>query len=455
MGKRLLHIKKRLRGADEPRITDTGDNEFRAGENSAASTEDCDLPEKEDKRQSAAAEERRGFVKERERAVFAMCAALAVCSFIVIFLMNFSVGVLSEEGKIALLFTKRDAEEKAAEVTDVQPAGGSRTAYEVAVSAGDDGSRMRIAAEREGELSFQDIYLKLIDSVVCIEAAGPSTAVSASGIIMSSTGYIITNEHVVENAYTIRAILHSGEIFTAALVGKDALTDLAVLKIDKNDCVSAEFGDSEGIRVGDTVLAIGNPLGAALAGTLTDGIISAVNRDVEISGNTMSLIQTNAALNTGSSGGPLIDMYGQVIGINTIKTAAADSSVEGIGFAIPAQSAKPIIDELIAYGCVSGRPTFGFEALDYDLPVSASIFYGTPGGVIISSVDVRADAYEKGIRRGDVIVRASDENVYTVSELCRIRNKHKAGDEITLTIYRKGNYYQLSVLLMDEAELKD
>lgn len=444
MGKRRYQITRRLWGAGD-RVIDSGaENEIKTGESASA--------------QGERPEERRVSVKERERAVFLLCAVLALCSFIFIFLMNFSVGIISEEGKITLSFTNRAIKEEVPEAPDFEPAAGSKTAYAVPVSAGDDdGSRMVISTgtDKESELSFQEIYLKLIDSVVCIEAAGPSSAVSASGIIMSSSGYIITNGHVVENAYTIRVILHSGEVFSAALVGKDSVTDLAVLKIDKNDCVSAEFGDSDNTRVGDTVLAIGNPLGAALAGTLTDGIISAVNRDVEINGNIMSLIQTNAALNTGSSGGPLINMYGQVIGINTIKTTAADSPVEGIGFAIPVRSAKPVIDELIAFGCVSGRPTFGFEALDYDLPISATIFYGTPGGVIISSVDVRADAYEKGIRRGDVIVKAAGEDIYTVSELCRIRNRYKAGDEVALTIYRKGNYYQLSVRLMEEAALRD
>ena len=177
--------------------------------------------------------------------------------------------------------------------------------------------------EQEG-MSLQDIYLNNIGSVVSIICSQPSSSSTGTGVILSENGYIVTNAHVVENAVSVTIQLTDNRQFYAEIVGSDEISDLAVLRIETADLIPAQFGDSGSLRVGDTVVAIGDPLGVEFRGTYTNGIVSAINRDVELNGRTMTLIQTNAALNSGNSGGPLINCYGQVIGINTMKPAGAD-----------------------------------------------------------------------------------------------------------------------------------
>ena len=208
-------------------------------------------------------------------------------------------------------------------------------------------------SDEEDALCLQDIYSSVIDSVVSISSMTSSGTSSGTGIIMSQDGYVITNHHVITGALVISVLTNDNQEFEAALVGSDEMSDLAVLKIDARGLKAAEFGDSSKLRVGDSVVAIGDPLGVQLRGTMTNGIISAINRDLTVGDRTMTLIQTNAALNNGNSGGPLINCYGQVIGINTVKMSSyysASATVEGLGFAIPISVAKPIIDELIENG---------------------------------------------------------------------------------------------------------
>jgi len=302
------------------------------------------------------------------------------------------------------------------------------------------------------KLTFQEIYRRVIPSVVSIVSTLQTGSASGTGIIMSEDGYIITNYHVVEDSSAISVTLENGDEFSAALVGSDEQSDLAVLKIDAESLTAAEFGDSDALEVGDTVLAIGNPLGTDLKGTLTDGIISAINRDIIVDGREMTLLQTNAALNSGNSGGPLINIYGQIIGINTMKISSYYSSVEGLGFAIPISTAKGIIDELIEKGYVSGRPTLGIKGSD--LPSSAAAFYQVPQGVYVESVDTRSDAYVKGLMRGDIIVAINGITITTMDELKIAKNKYAAGDTVTLNIYRSGTYIDLDVVLIEEGTLR-
>ena len=176
-----------------------------------------------------------------------------------------------------------------------------------------------VASDEAGALSLQEIYRRCIGSVVSIVTVTPSGKASGTGIIMSEDGYVITNHHVIESAQAVSVLTADSREYTASVVGSDETSDLAVLKIEAEGLQAAEFGDSSVLQVGDSVAAIGDPLGTALRGTMTDGIISAINRDLTVNDRTMSLIQTNAALNNGNSGGPLINCYGQVIGINTMK----------------------------------------------------------------------------------------------------------------------------------------
>ena len=307
-------------------------------------------------------------------------------------------------------------------------------------------------SDEEDALCLQDIYSSVIDSVVSISSMTSSGTSSGTGIIMSSDGYVITNHHVITGALVISVLTNDNQEFEAALVGSDEMSDLAVLKIDARGLQAAEFGDSSKLRVGDSVVAIGDPLGVQLRGTMTNGIISAINRDLTVGDRTMTLIQTNAALNNGNSGGPLINCYGQVIGINTVKMSSyysASATVEGLGFAIPISVAKPIIDELIENGYVAGRPAIGISG--DSLPSYYRTYYRLPEGVYVTSVNEGSDAKAKGIREGDIVTAINGEKICSIDELNTVKNQYAAGDEVTLTIYRSGTYYEVTVTLVDQA----
>ncbi|MBP3634788.1 MAG: trypsin-like peptidase domain-containing protein [Oscillospiraceae bacterium] len=300
-------------------------------------------------------------------------------------------------------------------------------------------------------LSLQQIYEKVspsVASISCINAGGSGTG---TGIVMSKDGYVITNYHVIDNAQQIYVLLGEHDRYEAELVGGDETTDLAVLKIEAQGLTPAQFGDSDVLRVGDAVVAIGDPLGTQLRGTMTDGIVSAINRDLNMSGRQMTLIQTNAALNSGNSGGPLINCYGQVIGINTMKMSGdhfSNATVEGLGFAIPITQAKPILDELISQGYVSGRPAIGIQGQTVDL--RAQLFYHLPSGVLVTGILEDSDAFEKGLEENDVIVQFDGHDVSSLDELVTVKNGYEAGQSVRLTIYRGRNYYYADITLVDQ-----
>ena len=307
-------------------------------------------------------------------------------------------------------------------------------------------------SDEEDALCLQDIYSSVIDSVVSISSMTSSGTSSGTGIIMSSDGSVITNHHVITGALVISVLTNDNQEFEAALVGSDEMSDLAVLKIDARGLQAAEFGDSSKLRVGDSVVAIGDPLGVQLRGTMTNGIISAINRDLTVGDRTMTLIQTNAALNNGNSGGPLINCYGQVIGINTVKMSsyyAATASVEGLGFAIPISVAKRIIEELLEHGYFAGRPAIGISG--DSLPSYYRTYYRLPEGVYVTSVNEGSDAKAKGIREGDIVTAINGERISSIDELNTVKNQYAAGDEVTLTVYRSGTYYEVTVTLVDQA----
>ncbi len=310
---------------------------------------------------------------------------------------------------------------------------------------------LEISESPEETLQLQEIYKKVIVSVVSITASSGGSTTTGTGIIMSSDGYIITNCHVISDAQTVTALISSGEEFVATVIGSDETSDLAVMKIDASDLTPAEFGSSDNLEVGDAVVAIGDPLGIELRGTMTDGIICGLSRDVQVEDRTLTLIQTNAALNSGNSGGPLVNMSGQVIGINTMKLSSSYTSVEGIGFAIPISTAKPIVDELIENGYVSGRPAFGFtvEVLSSQMKQ----FYSLPSVLYICDVETDSDADKQGVQEGDLIIAMNGISVSTLDELNTIKNRYSAGDTVTLTVYRRGIEIDLDVQLMDQAEI--
>jgi len=301
------------------------------------------------------------------------------------------------------------------------------------------------------KLTLQEVYAKCADSVVSIIGTinGYAGYYWGSGIVMTEDGYILTNAHVIEGTDHVSVCLADGTEYTALLIGEDPISDIAVLKIDAFNLKAAEFGISDELVVGDTVIAIGNPLGEEFAGTMTDGIISAINRGVNVSGNVMTLIQTNAALNEGNSGGPLINSYGQVIGITNMKMAADYTSVtiEGIGFAIPTATIKNVADELIENGKVSGRPSIGITA--GAIPDEAKSQYNLPAGIYVSEVNPDSDAYEKGITAGDVITAVNSIAVASVDDVNAIKNNFKVGDSLTLTVFRDGKTFDVDIVLYD------
>ena len=244
--------------------------------------------------------------------------------------------------------------------------------------------------------------------------------------------------------------VHETTTYDARIVAYDKEADIAVLKIDADNLTAAEFGDSSSCEVGEMVVAIGNPLGLQFQNTVTCGIISALDRKVTINDNTMTLIQTDTAINNGNSGGPLINSSGQVIGINSAKmssTYSGEATVEGIGFAIPMSEAKSIIDDLINYGYVTGRPQLGISCQDVTEAVSQA--YNIPVGAYIFSVTSGGAADQAGLQPGDVITGIQDQTITTTEELNAVKNQYKAGDTITLTYVRAGETKKVDVILAE------
>ena len=298
-------------------------------------------------------------------------------------------------------------------------------------------------------LSLQEIYAKNIDSVVSISCSLRNGSSTGTGVIFSSDGYIVTNHHVIENAREISVLLTDERVLEATLVGADAISDLAVLQVEGEGLTAAEFGDSTQLRVGDSVAAIGDPLGSEFRGTLTNGIVSAINRDVTVSGRTMTLIQTNAAINSGNSGGPLINCYGQVIGINTLKIGdnASYGGVEGLGFAIPSATVKEIVDQLIGQGYISGRPSLGITG--EGVSSFYQHYYRMPAGLYINHVDPESDAASRGIIPGDILVGINNIRITSMDDLTTLIYNYNPGDTVTAVIYRQGMQYRVELILSE------
>ena len=302
---------------------------------------------------------------------------------------------------------------------------------------------------QEQGLSLQEIYARNIDSVVSITCTYRNGSSSGTGVIFSTEGYIVTNHHVIEGAQAITVLLTDERILEATLIGTDAVSDLAVLHVEEGNLTAAEFGDSTQLRVGDSVAAIGDPLGSEFRGTLTNGIVSAINRDVTMEGRTMTLIQTNAAINSGNSGGPLINCYGQVIGINTLKIGdnASSAGVEGLGFAIPSATVKEIVDQLIDQGYVSGRPSLGI----YGEGVSSFYqhYYRMPAGLYITQVLLDSDAASRGIIPGDILISIDNTRITNMDDLNSMIYNYNPGDSVTVVFYRQGFQYQVNLTLAE------
>ena len=301
------------------------------------------------------------------------------------------------------------------------------------------------------ELNFQEIYTKVIPSIVSIEAYSDTAANAGTGIIMTEDGYIITNHHIITNRSECYVILSDGREYEARLVGSDAESDLAVLKINAEGLAPARFGISDRMQVGDTVLAIGNPLGSELFGTMTEGIVSAINRDVNMDGYTMNLIQTTAALNPGSSGGALINTSGQVIGITNMKMMSDYETIEGLGFAIPTLWAKEVVDQLLDQGKITGRPTIGIMC--FALTEGYANTFGLDSGIYVDSVTAGGPADKAGLQSGDIILTANGHTVTTLDEFTLVRDQAGVGGIMHLTVWRNGDVFETDLTLLEQYEV--
>lgn len=308
---------------------------------------------------------------------------------------------------------------------------------------GEAGVSLVCTAPAGEKLSIQDMYEKVNPSTVLVVADKGEQASIGTGVIMTEDGYIITNAHVISGGKDCWIALDTGYTYDAKLVGYSKERELAVLKaVDAADLPAASFGDSDLCRVGDTVYAIGNPLGVELRGTLTDGIISAINRDVQVDGRVMTLLQTTAALNNGNSGGPLINEYGQVIGINTLKMSGngseMEATVEGLGFAVPISDACFVVNDIIANGRFRGVPVLGVMVIEST---------DNGGQVSVYTVSEGGGAEEAGLLPGDVLLRADGQTLHSIHDLMAVRRTHLVGDTMTLTVLRDGQTFDADVPL--------
>ena len=309
------------------------------------------------------------------------------------------------------------------------------------------GVELTVLREHGEPLTAQEIYRLVNPSVVQVMVEVGNKMSLGTGVIFTEDGYILTNYHVVEGGSDCYIALDTGKSYQASYVAGDPVSDLAVLKVDGRGLPAAEFGESDLLTVGDKVYAIGNPLGYELWGTMTDGIVSAVDREVLVDGRTMTLIQTNAALNSGNSGGPLINEYGQVVGLNVIKMSSSYFSIEGLGFAIPSSTMDRVVDDLLAVGEVLPQPLLGLAVL-----LEATQLSDGSRGLEVVEVTPGGASDRAGIRVGDYVTSAEGYPLETSGDLLWVRRHKRLGDELTMTLWRDGETVEVTLSLQESVD---
>lgn len=303
--------------------------------------------------------------------------------------------------------------------------------------------------------SVVGIRMTYVDPEVSFFGQQGGSTSEGSGIIVSQDGYIMTNYHVVQyadpknglnNDTTLEVFLPDKRQAKGKFVGGDSKNDLAVVKIDLNNLPAAELGDSSQLEVGELAVAIGNPLGMEFAGSVTVGVISALNRTIDTEGQSLKLIQTDAAINPGNSGGALVNSQGQVIGINSAKIAS--QGVEGLGFAIPVNDAKPIIDQLIMFGYVKGRPFIGLTGREITQVLSQQ--YDIPIGIYVVDIADGSGAANAGIKKGDILISLAGKDIKSLKDLDNVKMSYKAGDTVKAVVSRNGQKLELSLTFSEE-----
>lgn len=339
------------------------------------------------------------------------------------------------------------------------PAEDRRDKVSVMVESSRQTSQLQIAqVDTDKELTAAQVYAANAPSTVGITTSittnfwgfQTTSAASGSGFIISDDGYILTNQHVIDSSNSITVTMYDGSTYDAALIGYDQSNDIAVLKIDATGLTPVVLGDSDAMNVGDSVVAIGNPLGE-LTFSLTAGLISAKDRHVTTSnGTTMNLIQTDAAINSGNSGGALFNMYGEVVGVTNAKYSSSSSgaSIDNIGFAIPINTIRPIVESIIEKGYVS-KPYIGVTVSNVS---SEAQLYGLPEGAAIQSVVEDGPAQKAGLQAGDIVTSANGTEITGSSDFVSFVRKMAVGDSLEVTVYRQGQTLQFTVLVEEQIQ---
>lgn len=343
--------------------------------------------------------------------------------------------------------------------------GGSRSSSTSTILQGDrPTSAINVSKiDTSKEMTAAEVYAANVNSTVGITTSittnywgyQTTAAASGSGFILTADGYILTNYHVIENSNSVKVTMYDGTSYDATIVGYDESNDIAVLKIDATGLTPVVLGDSDELNVGDSVVAIGNPLGE-LTFSLTSGAVSALNREVTLSSNvTMDLIQTDCAINSGNSGGPLFNSHGEVIGIVSAKysssASSSSASVEGLGFAIPMDDVADMVSELVTNGYVTGKPLMGISVGDVAEDVQA---YGVPAGAAVKVVTPGLCGEKAGLQEGDIITKINDTEVASGNDLITAKDNYKPGDTVNLTVYRDGKTITVKLTLEESTPEK-
>ena len=301
----------------------------------------------------------------------------------------------------------------------------------------------------DGKTAMTDaeVYAANVNSVVSINTTGTSgtnffgqpvqTASAGSGFILTKDGYIVTNYHVVKDADTVKVTMYNGDEYEAKYVGGDEDYDIAVIKVEAADLQPVTLGDSESLNVGDHVLAVGNPLGE-LTFSMSGGMVSCVDRAINVDGTPFNMIQTDASINPGNSGGPLFNQYGEVVGIVSAKYSSYSSeAVEGLGFAIPINDVVAMIQDIMTNGYITNKPYLGITGGTMTEQMAAQYRYDVTSGVFVYSVEEGSAAEKAGLKMGDVITKVDDNDIRSMDDLTVVKKKYAAGDTSTLTVYRE------------------
>ncbi len=368
-----------------------------------------------------------------------------IVALVVVTFLFFAVGSvysqLSSIGRWSVVLPWRDGsdgDEDAADNWDVETNEESDDSYSIAPYEGDTSTLSITLVSKEGKtaLDYEELYEQCLPYTASITVYAGSSAAYGSGVVLTQDGFILTCAHVIDDMESATVTVYDGNTYDALLVGSDAQTDLAILKIEAEDLVPAEFGDSSELQIGETVCAIGDSLGVQFQSTLSEGIVSGLNREVSSNGYSMVLLQTTAAVNSGNSGGPLLNEFGQVVGIVNMKMSSSSSSgptVDNMGFAIPSATVKDIVEGLASNGSID-RAVLGISC--YGIDATSSVMSGLPEGLWVTSIQSGSLCGEGGLLEGDIITAVNGEAVNSVADFQSVTYGYQPGDTVTLTIWR-------------------